>query len=252
MALRANVSGYGQKKVLMLHGWLSDHHVFDQIVPFFRQSHYTLAQMDYRGYGLNRARTGTYSVDEIAADALELCEELGWRQYDVIGHSMGGMVVQKMALLKPGRIASAVAVTPVPASGFPLDEGTTRFFASSADDDDALTAIFNTLTGERHPAAFLEGMTAAARAAIVRDAYLGYLETWTTTDFSNLVSKIDLPVHVIAGAKDKALGPAFLQNTYLKQLPNVKMITMENCGHYPMLECPPEFFGIIERVMADV
>lgn len=249
MALEAKVSGYGPKKLLILHGWLSDHHVFDQVAPFFRQSHYTLAFMDFRGYGLNRAKAGTYAVDEIANDALDLCETLGWRNYHVLGHSMGGMVTQKMALLKPGRITSALAVTPVPASGFPLDEGTAQFFTASADDDTTLTAIFNTLTGERHPASLLEGLTAGARAAIARDAYLGYLKTWTTTDFSNQVAKIDLPVHVIAGARDKALGPAFLQNTYLKQLPNVQMSVMDHCGHYPMLESPPEFFDLVERAL---
>lgn len=249
MALTAKVSGYGPRHVLLLHGWLSDHHVFDAVTPLFRQSEYTLAQMDFRGYGLNRAHTGSYSVDKIASDALELCDALGWAHFQIIGHSMGGMVLQKMGLLAPGRIASAVAVTPVPASGLPLDEGTRAFFQSSADDDAALTAIFNTLTGERHSPAFLEGLTAAARSAIVRDAYLGYLKTWTTTDFSADVSKVGVPIHVIAGAMDQALGPAFLEQTYLTQLPNARMTVMNHCGHYPMLESPPEFFGIVENAL---
>lgn len=250
MANAVNVTGYGDRKVLILHGWLSDHRVFDQVAPLFRPSQYTLARVDYRGYGMNRARTGNYSVDEIAGDALSVCAELGWQRFQVVAHSMGGMVTQKMALLAPDRITSAVAVTPVPASGFPLDEATTKFFESSADDDGALTAIFNTLTGERHPATFLEAMTQGARAAIARDAYLGYLKTWTTTDFSKLVAGLGLPVHVIAGAKDKALDPDFLRGTYLKQLANAQMTVMEHCGHYPMLESPPEFFGIVERALA--
>lgn len=249
MTLKANVSGYGPRKVLLLHGWLSDHHVFDTIVPCFSQTEFTIAQMDFRGYGLNRAVTGTYSVDEIAKDALDLCDLLGWQKFQVVGHSMGGMVIQKMALQAPGRVTSAVAATPVPASGFPVDDGTRSFFESAADDDSSLTAIFNTLTGERYSSSFLEGLTAAARGAISREAFLGYLRTWTTTDFSAEVGAIDLPILVIGGATDKALGPEFLKGTYLKQLPNSQLHVIEHSGHYPMLEVPPEFFGLAENFL---
>lgn len=249
MTLKANVTGYGPRKVLFLHGWLSDHHVYDTIVPCFSQTEFMIAQMDFRGYGLNRAVTGTYSADEIAKDALDLCDLLGWQKFQVVGHSMGGMVIQKMALQAPGRVTSAVAATPVPASGFPIDDGTRTFFESAADDDSALTAIFNTLTGERYSSSFLEGLTAAARGAIARDAFLGYLRTWTMTDFSAEVGSIGTPVLVIGGATDKALGPEFLKGTYLKQLPSAQLHVIEHSGHYPMLEVPPEFFGLVENFL---
>lgn len=249
MTLKANITGYGPRKVLFLHGWLSDHHVFDAVAPYFPQDEFTIACMDFRGYGLNRALGGDYSVGEIATDALQLCDRLGWPTFQVVGHSMGGMVIQKMALLAPGRIISAVAATPVPASGFPLDAGTQAFFESAADDDGALTDIFNTLTGERYAPAFLEGLTAAARAAIPRQALLGYLHTWTTTDFAAEVAAIDPPILVIGGATDKALGPEFLRATYLKQLPNVRLHILDHCGHYPMLEAPPAFFGVVQAFL---
>jgi len=249
MTLKANVSGYGPRKVLFLHGWLSDHHVFDTVVPWFSQAEFTIARMDFRGYGFNRALTGTYSADEIAADALELCDHLGWNKFQMVGHSMGGMVIQKMALQAPGRITSAVAATPVPASGFPIDDATRAFFESAADDDSALRGIFNTLTGERYSSSFLEGLTAAARGAISREAFLGYLRTWTTTDFSAEVGAIDAPILVIGGATDKALGPEFLKGTYLKQLPKAQLHVIEHSGHYPILEVPPEFFGLVENFL---
>ncbi|KAF0228269.1 MAG: alpha/beta [Beijerinckiaceae bacterium] len=97
MTLKANMRGYGPRKVLFLHGWLSDHQVFDTVPLWFSQSEFTFAQMDFRGYGLNRAVAGNYSADEIAKDALELCDQLEWQNFHVVGHSMGGMVTQKMA-----------------------------------------------------------------------------------------------------------------------------------------------------------
>ncbi len=249
MEFTAKLLGYGPKRVVMMHGWLSDHHVFDTVIPYFPQSDYTLALIDYRGYGVNRALPGDFTVDEIAQDTLGFCDRLGWDSFHVIGHSMGGMAILKMATLAPGRVLSAVAVTPVPASGFPIDGDTRAFFESSADSDDALTGIFNTLTGERHSATFLRTLTAACRAATTRTAYLGYLSMWTGTDFSATVGQIAAPILVIAGASDKALGPDFLTKTYLSQVPSAKMTVISSAGHYPMLESPPEFFTIIENFL---
>ncbi|WP_341711824.1 alpha/beta hydrolase [Erythrobacter sp.] len=249
MALQARVSGYGPTRVLLLHGWLSDCHVFDSILPWFAHDRYTIAAMDYRGYGLNRGVAGNFTIDEIAFDAIELCAQLGWNRFSVIGHSMGGMVLQKMALLQPGAILSAVAVTPVPASGFPVDPESAKLFRTSADDDAALSAIFKTLTGGKHAEGFVRSLVAAARAAITRSAYLGYLNSWTGTDFSAQVSSIDTPIQVLAGANDMALGHQFLEQTYLAQLPNARMTVIDNAGHYPMLERPPETFQLIEQAL---
>jgi pimeloyl-ACP methyl ester carboxylesterase len=233
----------------MLHGWLSDHGIYDTIMPWFDPAKYTIARMDYRGYGLSRGMKGDYSIAEIAGDALGLAERLGWNSFHVLGHSMGGMVVQKMALTAPDKIMSGIAVTPVPASGFEMDEGTRTFFESSADDDAALAEIFNILTGQRHAPAVLEALTRSARSATTRAAYLGYLAAWTQTDFAADAAQIKMPVAIIAGAKDGALGPEVMEKTYMKQLGNAHLKIIEAAGHYPMLETPPEFFGLIEAAL---
>lgn len=246
MTINYRVQGHGDLRLIVLHGWLSDSQIFDGITPFFDERKYTLAFVDYRGYGMSRGISGKYTIDEIAADTLAVADELGWRQFHVLSHSMGGMVIQKMAVMAPSKVLSGAAITPVPASGFDMDEGTLSFFQSSATDDTALTEIFNILTGKRHPTTFLTGLVAKTRAATNHDAYLGYLAAWTKTDFSAEVGEIKAPILVIAGAHDGALGPDHMNSTYMSQLTNVSMDVLDGAGHYPMLETPPELFGRID------
>ena len=246
MPIGFSTLGQGPIHLIALHGWLSDGKVFDQIKPFFNKTKYTIAFMDYRGYGASTDMTGTYSIDEIASDALSVADSLGWDNFHVIGHSMGGMVIQKIALMAPAKVLSGIAITPVPASGFEMDADMTGFFQSSATDDAALAEIFNILTGKRHSSAFLNGLVQNAREATTTPAYLGYFDAWTKSDFSALVKEVKTPICVIAGAHDGALGPDHMQTTYLSQLPNAHLEVIDAAGHYPMLETPPELFNKIE------
>lgn len=206
--------------------------------------------MDFRGYGLSRDLHGNYTIEEIADDALALVNRLGWNEFHILGHSMGGMVLQKMALRAPARVLSGIAATPVAASGFEMDEGTRVFLQSAADDDVALTEIFNILTGKRHAKSFLESLTQSARRSTTRNAFLGYLDSWTRTNFAEEVKTIDTPILVIAGAHDGALGPSAMKASYLKQLRNVQMKVIDGAGHYPMLETPAEFFNLVDDYLA--
>ena len=47
--------------------------------------------------GTRRATT----IDEIATDALALADELGFASFSLIGHSMGGMAIERIAALAP-------------------------------------------------------------------------------------------------------------------------------------------------------
>ena len=63
--------------------------------------------MDYRGYGGMRDAPGDYTIDEIATDALALADKLGFASFSLIGHSMGGMAIERIAALAPERDARA-------------------------------------------------------------------------------------------------------------------------------------------------
>lgn len=246
MTIGNKTIGEGPQKVLFLHGWLSDFTIYDEIIPFFDGDKYTMVFADYRGYGLSAHMTGDYTIEEIANDVIDLVQELGWDRFHIIGHSMAGMVMQKVACSNEDLLISAIAITPVPASGLPLDAETAAFFSKSAEDDGVLSELFDALTGKEYSKTFISQMTNRARPALSSHAMLGYFNAWTSTDFSKDVATINTKILVIAGENDGAVGPEFLSGTYLKQLKNVEMKTIAGAGHYPMQETPVRLFTLIE------
>ena len=54
--------------------------------------------------------TGPYSTERMAADALEVMDSLGVERAHAAGISMGGAIVQQMALQRPSAVRSAVII----------------------------------------------------------------------------------------------------------------------------------------------
>lgn len=62
--------------------------------------------LDNRGIGKSTGDTSKLSVDLMARDALALMDALKVSRAHLVGHSLGGVIVQRMALLAPERVAS--------------------------------------------------------------------------------------------------------------------------------------------------
>ena len=93
--------GTGPTKAIVIHGWFWDHRVFTPIFDCIDTDRYTFAFPDIRGYGNSRNAGGDYTIGEVAADAIALADQLGWHEFHVVGHSMGGKAAQKVAMDAP-------------------------------------------------------------------------------------------------------------------------------------------------------
>ena len=67
---------------------------------------------DQRGYGDTEPLTidAKQGLDDMAADLLSLAKTMGHNEFHLVGHSMGGNVVMKMALMAPKQIKSMTLV----------------------------------------------------------------------------------------------------------------------------------------------
>jgi aminoacrylate hydrolase len=67
---------------------------------------FTLISIDNRGIGASRILGGRLTVEDMAADALAIMDAEGISQCHVVGHSMGGVIAQELALSAPMRVSS--------------------------------------------------------------------------------------------------------------------------------------------------
>ncbi|OXI81919.1 alpha/beta hydrolase [Burkholderia sp. AU33423] len=242
--------GTGPECVMVLHDWLGDHTNYAALLPCLDEAAFTYVLVDLRGYGESIHLTGACTVDEISADCLALADRLGWPRFHVIGHSMTGMVTQRLAADAPSRIRSAIAVCPVSAAGNRLNDDARAFFASTTVNDDAFLRLVRFVTGGLS-ARWADVKLRQNRARVAPDCRLAYLDMLTDTDFVDDIRGLDTRFLVIVGDKDPGLDAAAMQATFLAWHPNARLVTIPNCGHYPMQECPPYFAMIVEDFLRD-
>ncbi|KAF2637164.1 alpha/beta hydrolase-like protein [Massarina eburnea CBS 473.64] len=75
---------------------------------------YSSLIFDNRGIGESDKPLFRYTTSDMARDAVELCDHVGWtgrRELHVIGISMGGMIAQELAMLIPERICTLSLVS---------------------------------------------------------------------------------------------------------------------------------------------
>ncbi|WP_321955628.1 alpha/beta fold hydrolase [Paraburkholderia bannensis] len=240
--------GNGPICVLVLHDWLGDHSSYDAVMPWLDGHACTYVFADLRGYGLSIELDGEFTVEEIAADCLLLADRLCWSRFHIVGHSMTGMITQRVAANATSRVISAIAVCPVSAAGNRLSPDALAFFSSTIENDDALRRLFGYVSGGLSDT-WTEGKTRQNRVTVSSACRRPYLDMLVTADFVDDIRGLETPYLVVVGEKDPGIDADAMRRTFLAWHPNAELQVIPNCGHYPMQECPPYFATVIERFL---
>src|SRR5258705_6657393 len=75
---------------------------------------YRAIRMDNRDTGLSTWPTEKYTLSDMAADAIAVLDAAGVKKAHIAGVSMGGMIVQRMALSYPHRVLSMTPIISPP------------------------------------------------------------------------------------------------------------------------------------------
>jgi pimeloyl-ACP methyl ester carboxylesterase len=204
--------------------------------------------MDCRGYGGMRDVAGQYSIDEIARDALSLADALQLATFSVVGHSMGGMAIERIAVLAPQRVRSMLAIAPVPCGGIAYDASTRGLLESAAGSVASRRAIIDRSTGGRLPAAWLDWKAHYSMQHSAPDAFAAYLPAWADTDFSNEIVG-DHRLKVVVGGNDPTFNRSLMGRTYLHRYRQATLEVLEDAGHYPMNETPLALVAAMESFL---
>lgn len=251
MPVPQNVVGDGPVKVIALNGWFGSASAgWGGYRDLVDGEKYSVAFMDYRGYGDRQDDEGPYTIAQIAADTLELADALGWDEFALIGHSMGGVAIQRVYADAPDRVTALIGVSPVHSTPFPWDDDSWALFDGAAQDDAKRFGIIDFTTGNRNTPTWVNKMVATSVANSTREAFGAILPEWGKADFASEVPQGDqVPVTLIVGAHDPALGADFMKDTWLATYPDATLEVVDNAGHYPMHEAPVNFTTLVEKAL---
>jgi 3-oxoadipate enol-lactonase len=243
--------GNGPVLCVVLHEWLGDHVNWEPVLPYLDPARHTFVFMDLRGYGWSRGASGNYTLDEAVADVLRTADELAISRFHLIGHSMSGLVAQKIALQAPGRVQSVTLFSPVPPTGFRADEAALKALNAVIDEDEAAARAITARTSSRYGAGWLHRKLAIARGAGTVEAMRGYLTMFTSSAITGDSHALAAPLHVVTGALDILFYRGEpLRNAFSLAYPRVTFASIDDAGHYSMLETPVRVASIIEKQVA--
>lgn len=112
------VAGGSGPPLLMLHG-APDSLITWHLIANDLARDYTVILADLRGYGDSSKPDGgphheAYSKRPMALDGVEVMQQLGFREFAVVGHDRGARVGRRMALDHPGRVTRLAVLDIVP------------------------------------------------------------------------------------------------------------------------------------------
>lgn len=101
-------SSGNKTNILCLHGWLDNANSFRPLMPLLADS--DIVAIDLPGHGYSDHLPAPYSIANNAHYALQVAQSLGWDEFHLIGHSMGGCIAPFAAVASPDHVKSLILI----------------------------------------------------------------------------------------------------------------------------------------------
>lgn len=192
---------------------------------------------DLAGFGASAKLTARQSIEAHAQDVLALLDCLGVDRFDLVGHSMGGMVVQEMVRLAPDRVSSLVLYGTGPQGVLP------GRFETIAESRARLLQEGLAKTASRIAATwFLHGEVAVDFALCdgfgqqaSMQAALASLLAWEAWDGRASLANIKCPTLVLWGSHDRSYGWSQPEALW-RNIAGADLAVVPNAAHIVHLE----------------
>jgi proline iminopeptidase len=226
---------------------------------------YRLIYYDQRGRGRSADRVQPEDVT-LASDIADLETVRHYYNVDsvvLLGHSWGSVLALEYALRYPQRVSCMILLNPAPASTDhykqlrkewlekrAVDMDRKKAIAESdaykEGDPDAVTAYYRIhfRPALARPADF-EKIIASFRSSFTKEGILKARaiesrlmnDTWSSPEYDLLpkLKSLRIPTLVIYGDHD--FIPATTADHITQAIPNARMVTLKDCGHFSYLEC---------------
>lgn len=227
----------GQGPVLVLvHGYLGGSAIWAGQTAAFCAKRDVICP-DLAGFGASALLTAPDNIADHARSVLRLLDVLAIGAFDLLGHSMGGMVVQEMARLAPERIRALILYGTGPQGVMP------GRFETIAQSRARLLADGLPATAQRIAATwFMQGQAAKGFAVCKAlgqkaslQAALASLTAWETWDGRPALARIRARTLVIWGSHDRSYDWSQPEALW-RGVPKADLAVIPGCAHNAHLE----------------
>jgi 3-oxoadipate enol-lactonase len=201
--------------------------------------------LDLPGYGARPPLT-TMDFEGLAEDIENAIDERRLENPILVGHSLGGMIVQTLLRRRPDGYRAAVLACTSPAFGNPSGDFQKKFIA------DRLAPLDCGKTMADLAEKFVDGMMGpnpepagralaiACMGAVSAETYRASVHCLIGFDERGNLANIKVPVLCLAGEHDRNAPPAMMERMAAK-IPGARYVCLARIGHLPNVEAPRMF-----------
>jgi proline iminopeptidase len=267
--------------IIVLHGGPDFDHSYLLPELDLLSNSYHLIYYDQRGRGRSADSVKPEDVT-LASDIADIEKVRQYYHLDsvvLLGHSWGTVLALEYALRYPERVSHLILMNPGPASTDDYKQLKTEWLEKRPEDMERRKAISATAAyKEADPDAVVayyrihfkpalarsedyEKLISRMQAAFIQQGKEGIIkaravesrlmsETWAAPEY-NLLPKLKglrIPTLVITG--DHEFIPIPTAEHIAQAIPNARMVTLKDCGHFTYLECPVAVRELIDAFFA--
>lgn len=253
------VRGFGEKPMLFLHGYGCDQQIWGQIAPRFEATH-KVVLLDHVGSG--RSDHSAYdklryaTLHAYADDLIQVCDNLGLRQADVLAHSVACMIVLLAAKKRPDLFDRVMLLGPSPCY---VDDGdyVGGFTRDGIDDLLAMLAL-NHETWSAQIAPLIMGNAERPDLATELEGFFCRNDPGILHHFAGVVFHSDHRADIagqttpclIMQCRDDIVAPVEVGLYLRAALPASELMMLDTHGHYPQLSAPETVVEAVKCYMA--
>jgi branched-chain amino acid transport system permease protein len=242
--------GEGPQRVVFIHGFEASARIWGQVQEALPADLYTSIALNNRGAGASEAppNEADFGVQVFAEDAFELLAALGWRDFTLVGHSLGGATAAQFAVDHPELIKGLVLLDPsdpdgyragLPAEGPELDALIDRRMAARRP-----SAVPPETSRQLHPSVRL---LLADIAAAPERRLRGSMRSMMALRLGERVASLPMPVLVAFGDNDTTIPVPAMLATWAKYPKATGLHVWHGAGHSPNLDCPADVAAALRR-----